>query len=69
MEYESNCDRDKTLSNEEYLNKIKPYLKDVITQKVIAWKLCFTMIQTKLLKNFLIHRKLFTNRFRNSNKR
>ena len=27
IEYESNCDRDKTLSNEEYLNKIKPIFK------------------------------------------
>ena len=30
IEYESNGDRDKTLSVEEYLNKIRPYLKDFI---------------------------------------
>ena len=30
IEYESNCDRNKTLSVEEYLNKIKPQLKDII---------------------------------------
>ena len=30
IEYESNGDRNKTLSVEEYLNKIRPYLKDII---------------------------------------
>ena len=30
IEYESNGDRNKTLSAEEYLNKIRPYLKDII---------------------------------------
>ena len=30
VEYESNGDRNKTLSVEEYLNKIRPYLKNVI---------------------------------------
>ena len=30
IEYESNSDRNKTLSIEEYLNKIRPYLKDII---------------------------------------
>ena len=30
IEYESNNDRNKTLSVEEYLNKIRPYLKDII---------------------------------------
>ena len=29
IEYESSCDRNKTLSVEEYLNKIRPYLKDI----------------------------------------
>ena len=29
-EYESNSDRNKTLSIEEYLNKIRPYLKHFI---------------------------------------
>ena len=29
IEYESNRDRNKTLSIEEYLNKIRPYLKDI----------------------------------------
>ena len=28
IEYESSSDRNKTLSTEEYLKKIKPYLKD-----------------------------------------
>ena len=30
IEYESNSDRNKTLSVEEYLKKISPYLKDII---------------------------------------
>ena len=30
MEYERNDDRIKTQSVEEYLNKIRPYLKDII---------------------------------------
>ena len=30
IEYESKGDRNKTLSTGEYLNKIKPYLKDII---------------------------------------
>ena len=30
IEHESNSDRNKTLSEEEDLNKIRPYLKDII---------------------------------------
>ena len=30
IEYESNGDRNKTISVEEYLSKIRPYLKDII---------------------------------------
>ena len=30
IEYENNGDRNKTLLNEEYLNKSRPYLKDVL---------------------------------------
>ena len=30
IEYESNGDGNKTLSVEEYLNEIRPYLKDII---------------------------------------
>ena len=30
IEYESNIDRNKKLSVEEFLNKIRPYLKDII---------------------------------------
>ena len=29
IEYESNSDKNKTLSVEEYLNKIRPFLKDI----------------------------------------
>ena len=30
IEYKSNSDKNKTLSIEEYLNKSRPYLKDII---------------------------------------
>ena len=30
IEYESNSDRNETLSAEEHLNQIRPYLKDII---------------------------------------
>ena len=30
IKYESNSDRNKTLSVEEYLDKCRPYLKDII---------------------------------------
>ena len=45
IEYESNGDRNKTLSIEEYLNKIRPYLKDSINnlKKSDTWKLQLTI--------------------------
>ena len=41
IEYENNGDRNKTLSVEEYLNKIRPYLKDIINnvKKTDAWQI------------------------------
>ena len=44
IEYESNGDRNKTLSVEEYLNKICPYLKDIINdlKKPNTWKIQLT---------------------------
>ena len=40
IEYESNGAKNKTLSVEEYLNKIRPYLKDIINnlKKSDTWK-------------------------------
>ena len=32
MEYGSDCNGSKTLSVEEYLNEIRPYLKDIINK-------------------------------------
>ena len=45
IEYESNGDRNKTLSAEKYLNKIKPCLKDIINnlENSGAWKLQLTI--------------------------
>ena len=50
IEYESNGDRNKIPSVEEYLNKIKPYLKDIINnlKKSGTWK-----IQLKIDNNFI----------------
>ena len=44
IEYESNGDRDKNLSIEAYLNKIKQYLKDIIIdlQTSNSWKIQLT---------------------------
>ena len=50
IEYESNGDTNKTLSVEEYLNKIRPYLKDIINslKKFDTWK-----IQSTIAINFI----------------
>ena len=50
IEYESNSDRNKTLSVEEYLNNIRPYLKDIINnlKKSDMWK-----IQLTIANNFI----------------
>ena len=39
------CDKNKNLSVNEYLNEIKPYLKDIITdfQKSGTWKIQWTI--------------------------
>ena len=49
-EYESNSNRNKTLTVEEYLNKIRQYLKDIINdiEKSDAWK-----IQLTIATNFI----------------
>ena len=46
IEYESDGDRNKNLSLDEYLNKIKPYLRDIITdlQKFDTWKIQLTIV-------------------------
>ena len=46
IEYKSNGDRNKTLSVEEYLNKIRPYLKNVINNLKISdtWKIKLTIV-------------------------
>ena len=44
IEYESNSDRNKTLSIEEHLNKVRPYLKDINDlKKSDAWKIQLTI--------------------------
>ena len=49
VEYESNVNRNKTLSVEEYLNKTRPYLKDICNLKKSGmWK-----IQLTIANNFV----------------
>ena len=50
IEYESNVDRNKTLSVEEYLNKVSPYLKDIMNnlKKSDTWR-----IQLTIANNFI----------------
>ena len=50
IEYKSNGDKNKTLSVEEYFNKISPYLKDIINnlKKSDTWK-----IQLTVASNFI----------------
>ena len=49
-EYESNGDKNKTLSVEEYLNKVSPYSKDITNnlKKSDTWK-----IQLAIANNFI----------------
>ena len=49
IEYESNSERNKTLPVEEYLKKIRPYLKDINNlEKPDTWK-----IQLAIANNFI----------------
>ena len=45
LEYESSSDRNKTLPVEEYFDKIRPYLKDIInnSKNSETWKIQLTM--------------------------
>ena len=45
IEYENNDGRKKSLSVEEYLDKIRPYLKDIINslKKSGTWKILLTV--------------------------
>ena len=44
MEDESSCDRNKTLSAEEYLTKIRRYVKDIKNLKTsVTWKVQLTI--------------------------
>ena len=45
MEFESNSDTNKNLSLKEYLDKIKPYLRDIIfdLQNSDTWKIQLTI--------------------------
>ena len=50
IEYESNCDRNKTISVEEYLNKVGSYLKDIIDN---LKKSDTSEIQSAIANNFV----------------
>ena len=58
IEYESNGDKDKTLSIEEYLDKIRPYLSNIINDHKTQgeWKIQLTIaINFFLLKILIKH--------------
>ena len=50
IEYESNSDRNRTISVVEYLNKIRLYLKDIITnlKKSNTWKIQLTIADNSI---------------------
>ena len=52
IEYESNGDRNKTLSLDKYLSKIKPYFRDVMIdfQNSDPWKIQLILFLQKMLK-------------------
>ena len=50
IEYESNCDRNKTISVEKYLNKVGSYLKDIIDN---LKKSDTSEIQSAIANNFV----------------
>ena len=52
-EYENNGDRNKTLSIKEYLNKIRPYLKDIINNLKISY-ICKNLINSSNYFFFLL---------------
>ena len=60
IEYESNADKDRTLSIEEYLDKIRPYLSNIINDHKTRgeWKIQLTkvtnFISSKILMKFVL---------------
>ena len=64
IKYKSDGDRNKTLSTEEYLNKVRPYLKDIIrylkksdTQKIQLLIAINFMTSKYNEKEFAMHSK------------
>ena len=59
IEYESNDDKNKTLLVEEYLKKIRPYLKDILNdlKKSDRWN-----IQLTIAINFIFLKTTMTNK-------
>ena len=64
IEYESNGDKNRTLSLDEYLNKIKAYLRNIIVnlQNSDAWK-----IQLAIAINFVFSKDSEEERVKLSN--
>ena len=56
IQYESNGDRNKTLSIEEYFNKIRPYLKDIKNDfnKSDTWEIELTIELSFCLQNIMV---------------
>ena len=58
IEYESNGDRNKVVSIKEYLDKIKPYIKDIINSlpKSDTWKVQYAKQLTLFVLKMLMKR-------------
>ena len=59
IEYESSGDKNKNLSVKEYLDKSKPYLRDIIInfQKSDTWKIQLTISDEDVDKKLVMHSK------------
>ena len=53
IEYKSDGDRNKTLSGEEYVSKVRPYLKDIINNLKTSdtWKSQLTIVINFISRN------------------
>ena len=60
MEYQSNADRNKTQSIEEYLDKVRPYFKCIMNdlKKSDTWKIQFTIAINFMSSNDIVEQRV-----------
>ena len=59
IEYESNCDRNKTLSVKECLNKIRTNLKDITNNSTCPLKKIYDILKIQISKKITVLRNFF----------